>query len=74
MEKKQVEKCDLFWDNAPTSSAKFKYHKYLENVSFEGTSNAVSILENCNKNQGGGTAFASKAFSKTLKISGADKP
>ena len=46
----EVETCDLFWgnlflDNAPTSSAKFKHHKYLENVNFEWTSNVVSILD-----------------------------
>ena len=47
--KKQVENCDLFWgklfwDNAPTSSAKFKHNKYSENVNFEVTGNVVSIL------------------------------
>ena len=46
--KKQVEKCDLFWgnlfwDNAPAISSKFKRHEYLENVNFEGTSNVISI-------------------------------
>ena len=41
---KQAKKSDLFWDTAPTRSAKFKHHKYSENVNFEETSNNVSIL------------------------------
>ena len=42
---KQSEKSDLFWDNTPTRGAKFKHHRYSENVNFEETSNFVSILE-----------------------------
>ena len=47
---KQVEKSDLFWgdvfwDSTPNRSTKFKHHEYLENVNFEETNNAVSILE-----------------------------
>ena len=46
---KQVEKSNpfwsnLFWDTAPTSSAKFKHHNFSENVNFEGTNSVVSIL------------------------------
>ena len=47
---KQFEKSDLFWgnlfwDTAPNGRAKFKHCKESENVKFEETSNAVSILE-----------------------------
>ena len=41
---KQVEESDLFWDTAPTSSAKFKHLKFSENVNFEGTNSFDSIL------------------------------
>ena len=46
---KQFEKSDLFlgnlfWDTTPNGNANFKHHKKSENVKFEETNNAVSIL------------------------------
>ena len=41
---KQVKESNLFWDNAPTKSGKFKHLKYYENVNFAGTNSVDSIL------------------------------